>query len=101
MAKYKLVFAKRVDQMLLRHTEFLTRVSISAAKQFYSEFKDILHRMEENPHQFPVDDDLNLPEGQYRKALFARWYKALFMVTEHIVYLDAIVDCRMDSKKVL
>lgn len=99
MGKYKIIFAKRVDQMLLRHMEFLSRVSIPAAKQFYNEFKDSLYRMGENPYQFPAEEDLNLPTGQYRKALFARWYKALFTVVDETIYLDAVVDCRMDSKR--
>lgn len=99
MAKYQIIFARRVDQMLLRHTEFLSRVSIPAAKAFYEEFKDILHRLGENPLQFPVEEDFNLAEGHYRKALFAKWYKAVFSVDGQTVYLDAVVDCRMDIRK--
>ena len=99
MAKYRIVFARRVEQMALRHTEFLSRVSIPAAKAFYKEFEDVLRRMKENPYQFPQEDDLNLPEGQYRKALFAKRYKALFMVDGETIYLDAVVDCRMDNQK--
>ena len=99
MPKYRVVLAKRVDQMLLRHTEFLSRVSIPAAKAFYEEFRDILHRLGENPLQFPPEEDFNLPDGQYRKALFAKRYKAVFSVDGQTVYLDAVVDCRMDHKK--
>ena len=40
-----------------------------------------------------------MPEGQYRKAIFAKWYKALFMVEDQTVYLDAVVDGRMDVKR--
>lgn len=101
MAKYQIIFAKRVDQMLLRHTEFLSRVSVPAAEAFYEEFRDILHRLGENPLQFPMEEDLNLPDGQYRKALFAKRYKAVFVVEGNTVYLDAVVDCRMDYKRTL
>jgi len=45
MANQQIIFAKRVEQMLLRHTEFLPRVSIPAAKQFYQEFEAFLRRM--------------------------------------------------------
>ena len=99
MGNYQIIFAKRVEQMLLRHTDFLTRVSVPAAKTFYKEFENTLRRIEENPYQFSQDEDLNLPAGQYRKAIFAKWYKALFTIADQIVYLDAVVDCRMDSKK--
>lgn len=98
MAEYRIVIAKRVDQMLLRHTEFLSRVSIPAAKTFYEEFKDVLHRLGDNPFQFPTEEDSNLSAGQYRKALFAKRYKAVFFVEDRTVYLDAVVDCRMDTK---
>lgn len=99
MAKYRVILARRVEQMLLRHTEFLSRVSTPAAKAFYKEFEDSLRRMSENPYQFPQDDDLNLPAGQYRKAIFSKRYKALFSIERQTVYLDAVLDCRMDSKK--
>lgn len=84
--------------MLLRHVEFLTRVSVPAAKQFYAEFEDTIRRMKDNPFQFPTEADQNLPAG-YRKAIFAKWYKAVYSVNENIVYLDAVIDCRMDTRK--
>ena len=99
MAKYKIILAQRVDQMLLRHTEFLTRVSIPAAQRFYREFETILRKMEDNPFQFPAEEDSNLPSGRYRKALFEKWYKAVFSVSYDTIYLDAVVDCRMDNRR--
>jgi plasmid stabilization system protein ParE len=98
MPKYQIIFAKRVEQMVLRHTEFLARISVPAAKAFYKEFEDTLGRMKENPYQFPPEDDMNLPDGQYRKAPFAKRYKAIFTVEQETIYLDAVVDCRMDNK---
>ena len=94
MAKYTVVTARRVDQQLMRHIQFLSRVSVPAAKRFRNEYADILERLESNPLQFPLDTDPNLPDGLYHKALFARWYKALFLIEADCVYLDAVVDCR-------
>ena len=85
--------------MLLRPTDTQARASLPAAHALYKEIEDVLRRMKENPYQFPQEDDLNLPEGQYRKALFAKRYKALFMVDGETIYLDAVVDCRMDNQK--
>ena len=97
MAKsYNIVFSSRVDKMVTDHVSFIARVSISAAKQFRRELADILKRIEDNPYQFPVDTDLNLPEDMYRKALFAKRYKVLFMLENQTVYVDAIVDCRQN-----
>ena len=81
------------------YVEFITRVSIPAARRFRNEYARILDELEENPLQFPLDTDPNLPENIYHKAVFAKWYKALFMIdaNNQIVYLDAIVDCRQSS----
>jgi hypothetical protein len=94
MAKYTVVTARRVDQQLVRHIQFLSRVSVPAAKRFRNEYADILECLERNPLQFPLDTDPNLPDGLYHKALFARWHKALFLIEADCVYLDAVVDCR-------
>lgn len=94
MTKYAVVIADKVDRQLLRHVEFLSRVSVPAARRFRNDFGVILNRLEENPLQFPQDTDPNLPSELYRKALFSKWYKALFMIEGQTVYLDAIIDCR-------
>lgn len=99
--RYSIILASRVDHMLVQHVSFLARVSIPAAKRFRKEFADTLKQIAENPFQFPIDTDLNLPEGLYRKALFAKRYKALFLVENETVYLDAVVDCRQDMTSVL
>ena len=97
MACYTVIIASRVDSQLIQHIRFLANVSLPAAKRFRKEYSEILARLEENPFQFPLDTDPNLPEDMYRKALFARCYKALFMVENKIVYLDAVVDCRQST----
>lgn len=91
------IVSSRVGEMLLRHMEFLARVSLPAAKQFRKEFAILLEEWKQNPYQFPWETDPNLPEYTYRKALFFRRYKALFIVEESNVYLDAVVGCRQDS----
>jgi plasmid stabilization system protein ParE len=98
MAKYSVILSSRVEAQLLQHMEFLARVSVPAAKRFREEYARILDRLEDNPHQFPVETDPNLPTGLYRKALFAKRYKALFSIVEDLVYLDAVVDCRQQNE---
>ncbi len=99
MPNYKIDVSSRVDHQLLTHFEIITRVSIPAARRFRDEYARILDDLEENPLQFPTDPDPNLPEDIYHKAIFAKWYKALFMIdaNSRIVYLDAVVDCRQSS----
>ena len=61
------------------------------------EFEKILDTLETSPLQFPIEEDYNLPKGIYRKALFCKWYKALFMVQDQRVYLDVVLDCRQEN----
>ena len=93
---YKVLLAKSVDEMLLRHTEFISRVSIPAAEQFLAEFEEVVGQLKTAPAQVPWDTNPNLPEHTYRKALFAKWYKAVFSIDEdkQAVFLDAVVDGR-------
>ena len=94
MSKYSVIVSRRADEMLIQHARFLAQVSVSAAEKMVLEFGLVLDSLEENPYQYPVDDDYNLPKGMYRKALFCKWYKALFCVSDTKVFLDAVVDCR-------
>jgi hypothetical protein len=59
--KYTVSVAQLADEMLLTHTEFMSRVSISAARKLISEFRKIKDRLAEDPYQFPFADDLDVP----------------------------------------
>lgn len=97
MAKYTVTVSRRADEMLIRHARFLAQVRPAAARKMTAEFENILDVLEENPFRFPPELDYNLPAGIYRKALFAKWYKAIFSVVDNTVYLDAVLDCRQDN----
>lgn len=99
MSKYTVVVSRRADEMLIRHARFLAQVRVSAARRMTAEFEKVLDTLEQNPFLFPPETDHNLPDGTYRKALFSKWYKAIFSVSENTVYLDAVLDCRQDNTK--
>ena len=99
MAKYNVIVAERADKMLIRHARFLAKASKPAALRLADEFEAVLRELEENPYQFPMETDGNLPKGLYRKALFCKWYKAVFVVESQNVYLDAVLDCRQDNRR--
>ena len=81
--------------MLASHVGFLARVSIKAARRLRDDFAELLDALEENPYQFPVMEGVELP-GEYRRALFGGRYIAVFSVEDGTVWLDAVLDCRMD-----
>lgn len=99
MGKYTVIVSRRADQMLVTHARFLAQVSPSAARKMAAGFSEILDALERNPYQFPVEEDYDLPRGVYRKALFCKWYKALFSLDEDTVYLDCVLDCRQDNER--
>ena len=101
MGKYTVIVSKRAGTMLVRHAQFLSNVSVPTARGLVMDFQKILDSLEENPFQFPVETEYELPPGLYRKALFCKRYKALFSVEGETVYLDAVLDCRQDNAKYL
>ena len=98
MDDYTVIVSRRADEILIRHARFLAQVRVSAARQMTAECAKVIDALEKNPFQFPPELDYNLPDGAYRKALFSKWYKAIFSVAENTVYLDAVLDCRQDNR---
>ena len=94
MSKYTVIVSRQADAGLIKCARFMAQVSIPAARKMVDQFESIVERLEDNPFQFPVDEDENLPSDVYRKALFAVWYKVLFTVDESTVFLDAVLDVR-------
>ena len=92
--RYKIIVSCHAEQMLTSHVCFLSRVSVKAARRLRNEYAQMLDSLEDNPFQFPVAEDLDLPE-EYRKALFGKRYQAIFRVEGDAVLLDAVLDCRM------
>ena len=99
--QYKVVLGSHVDSMLRRHILFISNVSISRAERFADEFESIVKELKRDPFLYPFDADENLPPEKYRKAVFGKWYKALFWVEGDTVYLDAVCDCREDLSRVI
>ena len=99
--RYKVILGSRVDRMLRRHILFLSNVSINQAERFADEFEGIIKQLKSNPFIYPFDGDENLPQEKYRRAIFAKWYKALFRIDGDIVYLDAVCDCREDLSRII
>jgi plasmid stabilization system protein ParE len=90
--------------MMLKHTKFLANVSPDAARRLLAEYKKVAKLIADNPLQFPFADEIDVPgilPQTYRKCLFARRYKALFLVEGNNVFIDAIIDCRQENFNVL
>jgi hypothetical protein len=98
--KYRIELAKRADRMLIAHTEFLARVSASAAHTLLADFRGAMAQLSKDPLMYPYADDLDaadIPPGMYRKCLFYNRYKALYLIENSTVYIDAIIDCQQEN----
>ena len=101
--KYNVFLAERADKMLLLHIAFLARVSPAAARRLLTDFKKAKLSLTENPFKFPFADKLDapgIPTETYRKCLFDKRYKALFLIEGNVVNIDAIIDCRQENKDI-
>ena len=98
--RYEVIASRRAEQMLTSHVCFLARASVKAARRLRDEYAGTLDALEDNPFQFPPASDLGLPD-EYHKALFGKRYQAIFYVEDDTVYLDAVLDCRMDNTGVI
>ena len=98
--RYEVIVSRRAEQMLTSHVCFLARASVKAARRLRDEYAETLDALEDNPFQFPPASDLGLPD-EYHKALFGKRYQAIFYVEGDTVYLDAVLDCRMDNTGVI
>jgi hypothetical protein len=96
MAKYKVIVSKHVAEHLLEHVRFISNVSLVAARNFISEYESILNRLENNPFEFQIDTSFDNPD-EYRRAVFSKWYKCIFLIKGSTVYIDSVIDCRQDK----
>ena len=97
--RYEVVISRRAELMLGSHIAFLARVSVKAARRLRDEYAVMLDSLETNPFLFPEAHEPDIPEG-YRKALFGKRYLAVFCVEGSTVFLDAVLDRRMDNSGV-
>lgn len=93
--EYKVIVSETANLMLVEHVRFLSRVSINAANRLIDAFEKAAKSLETMPLRYPVDSEIE-PLIPYRKMIFERRYLILFEVTDSMVYIDYILDCRQD-----
>jgi hypothetical protein len=101
--KYKIRIGRYANQMYLKHLEFLAQISLDAASIMDSDFDKLIGMIRYNPFLFPYADTIdvpNMPDKTYRKGQFYRRYKALFKIEDDLVFIDAIIDARMENRDI-
>ncbi|SEW27563.1 hypothetical protein SAMN05216413_1798 [Ruminococcaceae bacterium KH2T8] len=96
MTRYRVVLSRRVAKNLIEHVRFISKVNTKASERFVREYEKVISRLGDDPYQFQVDTSFHNVDG-YRRAVFAKWYKCLFIVDGSVIYVDSVVDCRRDD----
>ena len=97
MSKYTVKFNPRLAGQLETHAAFLAKVSKPAARRLLSEFRALIKQLSDNPYLYPPYEDPTLPPDIYHTAVLGKWSKVVYSVEGDFVYVDAVVDGRMQE----
>ncbi|MBE6813102.1 MAG: type II toxin-antitoxin system RelE/ParE family toxin [Ruminococcaceae bacterium] len=94
--KYKVVISDRAKRHLGKHVDFLKKVSMASAKKTKKTIVDSLRTLSEMPRRNPYVNIDALDRNYYRKMLIDNRYLAIYHITDDVVSVDYIFDCRQD-----
>ena len=99
MEKYNIIVDEEAFQMLDNHVLFLAKVSPKSASSLKNTFINNVKTLDKNPERYPrwkPNFELALP---YHQLLIKKRYLVIFYIEKHNVYVDYLLDCRMDNSK--
>ena len=94
--KYKVVVSDRAKRMLGTHIRFMAQVSKEAATVKKKQLMTAMGSLSRNPQRFPFFEEPYIPQNKYHKMFVEKWYLILYQVQDDIVYVEYILDCRME-----
>ncbi len=94
--KYKVVISDRAKRHLGKHVDFLKKVSMASAKKTKKTIVDSLRTLSDMPHRNPHIEIDAFDGHYYRKMLIDNRYLAIYHITDDVVSVDYIFDCRQD-----
>jgi len=98
--KYNITVDASVKLQLDNHIHFAANVSTRFAKSLRNAFDKVLHGLSDNPERYPLWlPTFDLPKA-YHKILIKKRYLILFYIDSSNVFVDYILDCRMDSSTI-
>ena len=99
MVKYKTTVSQNTFQMLDKHIFFLAKVSTKAAHSLRKTFVRTIKSLNNNPKRYP----LWLPQFKlskpYRNILINKRYLIIFYIDGNNIFVDYLLDCRMNNEK--
>jgi len=93
---YDIIISDAALAMLDSHIAFLAKINQNTAMRLMDEILDSIESLSRNPLRYPAYESQFIPDNRYRKMLAAKRYLIFYEVTNSIVYIDYIIDCRQD-----
>jgi plasmid stabilization system protein ParE len=101
MSKYEIIVSEAAFAMLDAHVDFLARVNKDAAFKLLDEILGDISKLAVYPERNPVYDNSFIPKTIYRKMMSSRRYLILYEISAKTVFVDYIIDCRQDYRRIL
>lgn len=99
MVKYNIIIAKRTFEMLNKHITFPAKVSTKSAHFLRKTFFETVKSLDLNPERYALwQTDFELSDP-YRSILIKKRYLIIFYIEDNNVFVDYLLDCRMDNSK--
>ena len=98
---YKVIISEKAVKMLTNHIQFLTEVSPEAAESLREKIIFAAKSLEKFPERNAMLRDRLFPVTKYRKMIVDKRYLLIYQLTDNVVYIDYILDCRREYRWLL
>lgn len=97
--RYNVIVRPTVNIQLNNHIRFAANVNAKFAKSIRDSFHKALYELPNNPDHYPLWQPNFELSDPYRIILIKKRYSVIFYIEENNVYVDYLLDSRMDNKK--
>ncbi|MDR0909286.1 MAG: type II toxin-antitoxin system RelE/ParE family toxin [Spirochaetaceae bacterium] len=99
--EYEVIPRPEALSMLHEHADFLAQVSLPAAERLEDMFYQKINSLSFWPERYRWLENPAIPRHKYRRLPFEKNYMIVYRVTEDTVYIDFVLDARMDYARFL
>lgn len=96
---YTVEVSANATQMLVSHASFLAKVSTDAADNLIAAFEKAANSLEFMPNRYPLLVDEHIQKNKYRYLTFGKRYMLIYQIINNMVYIDYVLDSRMDNRQ--
>ena len=96
MTEYKVTVSNRAKLMLGEHLKFIAKIDRNAAKKTEKRFLESFRSLHQLSERYPFIEDEYIESCKYRKMYVEKWYLVIYSISESVVHIDYILDCRQD-----